>query len=68
MKEAVNEPNVVAACAVDGREDAMRGMKERLELCQKSLNEYLDVKKKIFPRCYFVSDLWNQCSDQPTVQ
>ena len=24
MKEAVNEPNVVAACCVDGREDAMR--------------------------------------------
>merc|ERR1712185_555467 len=55
MKEAIHEPNVVNACTVDGREDAMRSMKERLELCQKSLNEYLDVKKKIFPRFYFVS-------------
>ena len=43
------------ACAVEGRDDAMRSMKERLELCQRALNEYLDVKKKIFPRFYFVS-------------
>jgi dynein heavy chain len=30
-------------------------MMNRLDLCQKSLNEYLDQKKKIFPRFYFVS-------------
>lgn len=32
-------------------------MMSRLELCQKSLNEYLDQKKKIFPRFYFVSNV-----------
>jgi dynein heavy chain, axonemal len=32
-------------------------MTRNLELCQKSLNEYLDTKKKIFPRFYFVSNV-----------
>ena len=32
-------------------------MTRNLELCQKSLNEYLDMKKKIFPRFYFVSNV-----------
>ena len=55
MKGATMQTNVLEACSVDGREEGLRSMKERLELCQKSLNEYLDVKKKIFPRFYFVS-------------
>lgn len=55
MNAAVGVPNVVEAATVDGREESLRSMKERLEMCQKSLNEYLDVKKKIFPRFYFVS-------------
>jgi dynein heavy chain len=48
-------PSVVEACVADGREEILRAMVKKLELCQKSLNEYLDVKKKIFPRFYFVS-------------
>ena len=55
MKEAVTEPNVIQACTVDGREASLTAMKKGLDKCQKSLNEYLDVKKAIFPRFYFVS-------------
>jgi dynein heavy chain len=55
MKDAVNVSNCRDALTVDGREGGLRSMKERLDLCQKSLNEYLDVKKTIFPRFYFVS-------------
>ncbi|KAH8052754.1 dynein light chain binding protein [Aureococcus anophagefferens] len=55
MKEAVTEPNVIQACTVDGREASLSAMKKGLDKCQKSLNEYLDVKKAIFPRFYFVS-------------
>ena len=36
---------------------AVQEMTKNLELCQKSLNEYLDMKKKIFPRFYFVSNV-----------
>jgi len=57
MKEAATEPKVADVCSVAGRRDLLLGMRERLELCQKSLNDYLDVKKKLFPRFYFVSSV-----------
>lgn len=57
MKAAVLTPQVVDACNVDGRLEALKSMNLRLELCQKSLNEYLDMKKKLYPRFYFVSNV-----------
>ena len=57
MKKAVLEVNCVKVCSVDGRYESLRGMREKLEMCQKSLHEYLDIKKKIFPRFYFVSSV-----------
>eukprot|EP00903_Cladosiphon_okamuranus_P006208 g6103.t2 len=57
MKEAINVPMAVDACGVDGRAEGLKSMMQRLEMCQKSLNEYLDMKKKIFPRFYFVSNV-----------
>jgi dynein heavy chain len=57
MKEAVNITNVIEVCCAEGRADALKDMTKRLELCQRALNEYLDVKKKIFPRFYFVSNV-----------
>ena len=56
QKEAVNTPNAVKSCTMEGREELLKSMTKDLELCQKSLNEYLDMKKKIFPRFYFVSN------------
>ena len=40
------ETNVVRACNEDGRLESLTEMMKNLELCQKSLNEYLDMKKK----------------------
>ena len=58
MKEQVNRPNVIEACTgSEGLFDQLCGMTANLELCQKSLNEYLDMKKKVFPRFYFVSNV-----------
>lgn len=56
MKEAMNSPNIVDACGVDGRDERLRNLLSLLEVCQKALNEYLDAKKKLFPRFYFVSN------------
>lgn len=50
MKEAINVPMAVDACGVDGRAEGLKSMMQRLEMCQKSLNEYLDMKKKVSMR------------------
>ena len=49
------EPNVIKACSADGRSNSLNEMKDDLEICQKALNDYLDRKKKEYPRFYFVS-------------
>jgi len=55
MKQAVETPNAIETCTREGRKDSLREMHEGLELCQKSLKDYLDMKKKKFPRFYFMS-------------
>ena len=57
MKSAQDTPNVVEACTKDGRKEALKDMNRMLDQCQRSLNEYLDMKKKKFPRFYFVSNV-----------
>ena len=56
--DAVKVPNVVDACTREGFEEKLRTFfVPKLEKCQKSLNAYLDTKKKIFPRFYFISNV-----------
>jgi len=56
MREAKEEPGVVAACTADGREELLNTFNSEIETCEKALNDYLQAKKKIFARFYFVSD------------
>jgi dynein heavy chain len=56
MSEAVDDPSVVACSCADGREETLMGFASEIDLCEKALHEYLEQKKKIFPRFYFVSN------------
>jgi len=55
MKETQENPKVVAACAVQDREVLLQEMYDQMEDCNKSLKEYIESKRKIFPRFYFLS-------------
>ena len=50
-----NIPNVVDCTNQPKMFDQLEDMQERLTLCEKALNEYLDTKRLAFPRFYFVS-------------
>ena len=56
MDNAFNEPNVVICCCKDALKQMLPYLNEQLELCQKSLTGYLEAKRNMFSRFYFVSD------------
>ncbi len=55
MKETQESPKVIQACLVPGREELLDEMSNEMEDCNKSLKEYIESKRKIFPRFYFLS-------------
>jgi len=55
MSEAVSITNAVESCNKPGRLELLESMQSRLEMCEKALAEYLEGKRRIFPRFYFVS-------------
>ena len=50
------EPNARRSCTADGLLATISGMDEGLEQIQRSLDQYLETKRIVFPRFYFVSD------------
>jgi len=56
MRDAVENNQVVEACTCEGREEQLNGFYQDIETCEKALNAYLEEKKKVFPRFYFLSN------------
>ena len=73
MEKAAEQKLVKLCCQNEVTKSILPGLQEELESCQKQLEKYLEMKRKTFPRFYFVSDLvllkfLSQGSDPESVQ
>ena len=74
LMEKMNEQrNVIQCCSNNVLKSMLSPFQEDLEFCQKKLENYLETKKKLFPRFYFVSNtvllkILSQGSDPNSVQ
>ncbi|XP_056673432.1 dynein axonemal heavy chain 9 isoform X2 [Monodelphis domestica] len=53
--DAQKTPNVVEATNKPGVHEQLEDIQNRLSQCEKALTEYLDTKRLVFPRFYFLS-------------
>ena len=73
MDKSHETKKVLQCCELDLLKDNLPDMQKKLEECQKLLEDYLERKRKLFPRFYFVSNptllkILSQGSDPTTIQ
>ena len=56
QNETAKNPLIKPACHVPNRLEDLLSIADGLEICQNSLNDYLDTKRIAFPRFFFISD------------
>lgn len=56
MMEASQSNLIVEICCAEGGEEALRDICEGIDSCEKALTEYMEQKKKAFPRFYTIAN------------
>ena len=56
MQNLSKEPTVVTLALIPNVTDALEMLIDQLDRCQKALNSYLEEKRNLFPRFYFLGD------------
>ncbi|XP_076380407.1 dynein heavy chain at 89D [Megalopta genalis] len=56
MNDTSKRLNVLECCTIEGRREEFEAMIYGLDKCQKSLTDYLNSKRAVFPRFIFLSD------------
>ncbi|XP_074037842.1 dynein axonemal heavy chain 1 isoform X2 [Leptinotarsa decemlineata] len=56
MRNATECPNIIEYCGDRKLLESLRDANHILQVVQKGLSEYLEVKRMVFPRLYFLSD------------
>jgi dynein heavy chain, axonemal len=55
MQTTAEKLIVIDVCMEPNRLNEIHNLSEGLDKCQKSLNDYLESKRRVFPRFYFIS-------------
>ncbi|XP_076054654.1 dynein cytoplasmic heavy chain beethoven [Oratosquilla oratoria] len=56
MGDVARDNKVVSLCRINSLRNTLNTLLDQLARCQKSLNEFLEEKRSVFPRFYFIGD------------